>query len=43
MLIKLQNDPQALKQVKEEMENLQKAGFIVKLKDLPEDEQERLI
>ena len=39
MLIKLQNDPQALRQVKEEMENLQKAGFIVKLKDLPEDEQ----
>ena len=41
MLIKLQNDPQALRQVKEEMENLQKAGFIVKLKDLPEDEQEK--
>ena len=42
MVIKLQDDPQALRQVKEEMENLQKAGFIVKLKDLPEDEQERL-
>ena len=42
MVIKLQDDPQALRQVKEEMENLQKAGFIMKLKDLPEDEQERL-
>ena len=42
MVIKLQDDPQALRQVKEEMENLQKAGFIVKLKDLPKDEQERL-
>ena len=42
MLIKLQEDLQALKQVKDEMEKLQEAGFIVKLKDLPEDEQERL-
>ena len=42
MLIRLQQDPQALKQVKDEMENLQGAGFIVKLKDLPENEQERL-
>ena len=30
MLIKLQQDPQALQQVKDEMEKLQKAGFIVK-------------
>ena len=36
MLIKLQQDPQALQQVRDEMENLQKAGFIVKLKDLPD-------
>ena len=42
MLIKLQQDPQALEQVKDEMEKLQKAGFIVKLKDLPESTQNRL-
>ena len=39
MLVRLQQDPQALKQVKDEMEKLQADGFIVKLKDLPEDEQ----
>ena len=42
MLIKLQQDPQALEQVRDEMEKLQKAGFIVKLKDLPEAVQKRL-
>ena len=42
ILTKLQDNPQALKQVKEEMESLQKAGFIVKLKDLPESEQKRI-
>ena len=31
-----------MKQVKDEMEKLQEAGFIVKVKDLPEDEQKRL-
>ena len=35
MVEKLQSDPVALKQVKEEMENLQKEGFIARLKDLP--------
>ena len=30
MIEKLQNDPVALKQVKEEMENLQRAGFIAR-------------
>ena len=42
MLIRLQQDPEALEQVKDEMEKLQKAGFIVKLKDLPESTQKRL-
>ena len=42
MLEKLQNDPVALKQVQEEMENLQKAGFIARLEDLPEETQKRL-
>ena len=36
---KLQSDPVALKQVKEEMENLQKAGFIARLDNLPEETQ----
>ena len=31
-----------MEQVKDEMEKLQKAGFIVKLKDLPEAVQKRL-
>ena len=30
MVLKLQKDPEALKQVKDEMEKLQKLGFIVK-------------
>ena len=42
MVIKLQDDPYALEQVKKEMESLQEAGFIVKVKDLPAEEQERL-
>ena len=42
MVVKLQDDPQALQQVKKEMESLQEAGFIVKVKNLPIDEQERL-
>ena len=42
MLEKLQSDPEALRQIKEEMENLQKLGFIAKLEDMPEDVQARL-
>ena len=42
MTQKLQDDPQALEQVKKEMQSLQDAGFIVKLSDLPIEEQERL-
>ena len=42
MVIKLQDDPQALQQVKKEMESLQEAGFIVKVKNLPIEEQNRL-
>ena len=42
MVLKLQKDPEALKQVKDEMEKLQNLGFIVKLKDLPESIQEEL-
>ena len=42
MIERLQNDPVALEQVKEEMENLQRAGFIAKLEDLPEETQRRL-
>ena len=42
MVIKLQDDPYALEQVKKEMESLQEAGFIVKVKDLPAEEQDRL-
>ena len=42
MTQKLQDDPQALGQVKKEMRSLQDAGFIVKLSDLPIEEQERL-
>ena len=42
MLIKLQQDPQALQQVRDEMEKLQKAWFIVKLKELPDADQKRL-
>ena len=42
MVVRLQQDPEALEQVKDEMEKLQKLGFIVKLKDLPESTQRRL-
>ena len=42
MVSKLQKDPEALKQVKDEMEKLQKLGFIMKLKDLPKLVQEEL-
>ena len=42
MLKKLQNDPVALKQIKEEMESLQKVGFIARLEDLPEETQKCL-
>ena len=42
MVLKLQKDPEALKQVKDEMAKLQELGFIVKLKDLPESTQKRL-
>ena len=42
MVVRLQQDPEALEQVKDEMEKLQKSGFIVKLKDLPESTQRRL-
>ena len=42
MVLKLQKDPEALKQVKDEMEKLQNLGFIVKLKDLPESIQKEL-
>ena len=42
MLEKLQLDPTALQQVKDEMEKLQEAGFIAKLGDLPEETQRRL-
>ena len=40
--MRLQQDPEALEQVKDEMAKLQKLGFIVKLKDLPESTQKRL-
>ena len=36
MIERLQTDPEALRQVKEEMESLQKAGFIAKLVDMSE-------
>ena len=42
MLEKLQLDPTALQQVKDEMEKLQTVAFIAKLKDLPEETQRRL-
>ena len=35
MILRLQKDPEALEQVKEEMRKLQELGFIKKLKDLP--------
>ena len=42
MVLRLQKDPEALKQVKDEMAKLQNLGFIVKLKDLPESTQKQL-
>ena len=42
MIERLQTDPEALRQVKEEMESLQKAGFIAKLEDMSEEIQKRL-
>ena len=42
MVTKLQDDPYALEQVKKEMKSLQEAGFIVKVKNLPIEEQDRL-
>ena len=39
MVLKLQKDTEALKQVKDEMAKLQDLGFVVKLKDLPESTQ----
>ena len=42
MVLRLQKDPEALKQVKEEMKKLQDLGFIKRLKDLPRDIQEEL-
>ena len=42
MVLKLQKDPEALKQVKDEMKKLQDLGFIVKLKELPKNIQEEL-
>ena len=42
MVLKLQKDPEALKQVKDEMAKQQELGFIVKLKDLPESTQKKL-
>ena len=42
MVLRLQKDPEALKQVKDEMVKLQNLGFIVKLKDLPESTQKQL-
>ena len=42
LVTRLQQDPEALEQVKDEITKLQKLGFIVKLKDLPESTQKRL-
>ena len=42
MVLRLQKDPEALEQVREEMKKLQDLGFIVKLKDLPRNIQEDL-
>ena len=42
MALRLQKDPEALEQVREEMKKLQDLGFIVKLKDLPRNIQEEL-
>ena len=42
MVLRLQKDPEALEQVREEMKKLQDLGFIKKLKDLPRNIQEEL-
>ena len=42
MILRLQKDPEALEQVREEMKKLQDFGFIKKLKDLPKNVQEDL-
>ena len=42
MVLKLQKDPEALEQVKDEMKKLQDLGFIVKLKELPRNIKEEL-
>ena len=42
MVLKVQKDPEALEQVREEMKKLQDLGFIVKLKELPKNIQEEL-
>ena len=42
MILRLQRDPEALEQVKEEMRKLQELGFIKKLKDLPRKVQDEL-
>ena len=42
MVLRLQKDPEALEQVREEMKKLQDLGFIKKLKDLPKNIQKEL-
>ena len=42
MILRLQKDPEALDQVKQEMKKLQDLGFIKKVKDLPKYVQEEL-
>ena len=42
MVRRLQKDPEALEQVKQEMKKLQDLGFIRRLKDLPQEDQEDL-
>ena len=42
MILRLQKDPEALDQVKQEMKKLQDLGFIKKVKDLPQDVQDEL-
>ena len=39
MILRLQKDPEALDQVKQEMKKLQDLGFIKKFKDLPKHTQ----
>ena len=42
MILRLQKDPEALDQVKQEMKKLQDYGFIKKLKDLPKHTQDEI-